>query len=736
MSKHNRRRQGRRPGRPSPRRSVPQHHADDVVPAFQDRDDYLRCLGEEVAEALGRSAVAGLEADEHDAVGHTPPSCPGSRSPAPCVLHGRRCQTAPTTGTAATGGRPELAVRYRATKRAIPHFSWPDAELALATGLPRHLAAAIGILRCAEREDCWDESVDVRVLASLAVSLMAVPARRLDEVVAAMRPGGELERRGLMLADQEESPYEVPYREGWLPITVRRFVDGLPSLLRGKRLAQPGEERAEEWFSLSSGERLLTRFERVEALRSRIGGNTVLSGGAQALGRVRVGWPSALDGGRILGAVATLLDRTVVDGRSRPGERAPARHELLAAAQIVGGVVVLDAGPQRGSHRPRHRHHHLFDFAHAEAGASGRPWPPEVAVLEFASVDRTEPPPPEVLLLDPPDEDQRAAIWEHVLEAVDLGSIGASELAELVTRPLYRQEIVAAGVAVAKSIEEPAEAAAALLKQVTATASASAPATDITPATRLADVILSPALREQAEEGLAACRDGGRALQDLRGTVHDSYGHVPVFLFTGPPGTGKTYTAEAYAGELGLPLRRVSGPDVRSMWVGESGKAAVKIFNTEDDVVLFFDECDGFLTPRGSGPSARHDDKLAVVLLEQIERTKHVTLLATNLRLEDLDPALARRVQFHLRFEAPGPDERAALWALHLPAVVPGASDVDCARVAKIVLTGGQIKNASFRAILRARRAGLPLTTEAVEIEARREVGPKGPGRGPAGFRT
>jgi SpoVK/Ycf46/Vps4 family AAA+-type ATPase len=109
--------------------------------------------------------------------------------------------------------------------------------------------------------------------------------------------------------------------------------------------------------------------------------------------------------------------------------------------------------------------------------------------------------------------------------------------------------------------------------------------------------------------------------------------------------------------------------------------------------------------------------------------------MATN-RAERLDPALDRRVLFHLKFEAPGKAEREAIWRLHLPEAVKGAAAVDCARLARHRLSGGGIKNASWRAILRAAREGVEVTTEVVEDEARRETRRGSSERHPAGFGT
>ena len=253
------------------------------------------------------------------------------------------------------------------------------------------------------------------------------------------------------------------------------------------------------------------------------------------------------------------------------------------------------------------------------------------------------------------------------------------------------------------------------------------------PSVRLLNVVMSDDLRAEAEQVVAACRDWRGLSRRLVGTVHDGYGRAPVVLAAGPPGTGKTRFAEALAGELGRALRRLSGPDLRSCWVGEGEKKIRTEFRRDDEAILLLDEVDAFLAARGSGPQAHHDDNLANVLLEEIERTEHVVVMATN-RPDGLDAALDRRVLFRLDFESPGKGEREAIWRLHLPPAIDGAEGVDCGQVATHALSGGGIKNASWRAILRASRDGVDLSTELVDEEARREAKRGRKRRGAAGF--
>lgn len=72
-------------------------------------------------------------------------------------------------------------------------------------------------------------------------------------------------------------------------------------------------------------------------------------------------------------------------------------------------------------------------------------------------------------------------------------------------------------------------------------------------------------------------------------------------LLYGPPGSGKTFLAEATAGEFGLPFRRVLASDLVSMWMGDTEKRTQAEFEGAAEhapILLFFDEVDSLVTAR------------------------------------------------------------------------------------------------------------------------------------------
>lgn len=75
-------------------------------------------------------------------------------------------------------------------------------------------------------------------------------------------------------------------------------------------------------------------------------------------------------------------------------------------------------------------------------------------------------------------------------------------------------------------------------------------------------------------------------------------------LFYGPPGCGKTLMAKAVANECSSNFISVKGPELLTMWFGESEANVREIFDKARGAapcVLFFDELDSIGVARGKG---------------------------------------------------------------------------------------------------------------------------------------
>jgi SpoVK/Ycf46/Vps4 family AAA+-type ATPase len=127
-------------------------------------------------------------------------------------------------------------------------------------------------------------------------------------------------------------------------------------------------------------------------------------------------------------------------------------------------------------------------------------------------------------------------------------------------------------------------------------------------------------------------------------------------LFCGPPGCGKTITAEVFAHELGLPLLVARLDRLFSSFLGETASNISKIFDAVSDTpsVLFLDEFDALARSRSD--RAEHNELRRVVnsLLMLIDRFhgRGFLIAATNLE-ESLDSAIWRRFDEVVVFDLP-----------------------------------------------------------------------------------
>lgn len=131
-------------------------------------------------------------------------------------------------------------------------------------------------------------------------------------------------------------------------------------------------------------------------------------------------------------------------------------------------------------------------------------------------------------------------------------------------------------------------------------------------------------------------------------------------LFCGPPGCGKTLTAEVFAHELGLPLIVARLDAIISSFLGETATNIRKVFEaaSEQPCVLFLDEFDALARARADG--SEHNELRRVVnsLLMLIDRFRGKSFLiaATNLE-ESLDHAIWRRFDEVVVFDLPSQRE-------------------------------------------------------------------------------
>jgi len=138
-------------------------------------------------------------------------------------------------------------------------------------------------------------------------------------------------------------------------------------------------------------------------------------------------------------------------------------------------------------------------------------------------------------------------------------------------------------------------------------------------------------------------------------------------LFCGPPGCGKTLTAEIFAHELGLDLLVVRLDAVISSFLGETATNIRSIFEATERVpcVVFFDEFDALARARADGTEHNELRRVVNSLLMLIDRFKGRGFLiaATNLE-ESLDGALWRRFDDVVYFDQPSKTQIRKMLAL------------------------------------------------------------------------
>merc|ERR1719456_2011832 len=131
-------------------------------------------------------------------------------------------------------------------------------------------------------------------------------------------------------------------------------------------------------------------------------------------------------------------------------------------------------------------------------------------------------------------------------------------------------------------------------------------------------------------------------------------------LFYGPPGCGKTLLAKAVASETSANFVSIKGPELLTMWFGESEANVREVFDKARSAapcVLFFDELDSIGTARGSSGGA--GDRVMNQLLTEIDGVgvkKNVFFIGATNRPELLDEALLRPGRLDQLIYIPLPD--------------------------------------------------------------------------------
>jgi hypothetical protein len=389
---------------------------------------------------------------------------------------------------------------------------------------------------------------------------------------------------------------------------------------------------------------------------------------------------------------------------------APGEIDLLARlwareAALAGAALLLDVGDS--SAEAPHAVAELLERIHT---------PMALAVRERRHVRRAT----VVVDVDKPSASEQATAWRRALGALDLNGAVERVVAQF-SLPSVAIDRTARRV-VAEANGSPAETLWELCR-VEARPRMDDNAQRITPRAGWNDLVVPPFELELLRDIAAHVR--------ARSRVHESWGLADrsarglsiTALFSGASGTGKTLAAEVMAKELDLDLYRIDLSQVVSKYIGESEKNLRRVFDAAEEggAILLFDEADALFGKRSEVKDShdRYANIEVSYLLQRMEAYRGLAILTTNLK-DSLDSAFLRRIRFAVHFPFPSAEQRAEIWRRVFPKATP-TSELAYDKLARLNVTGGNIRNIAVYAAFLAADAASPVTMQHLLRAARVE---------------
>lgn len=197
----------------------------------------------------------------------------------------------------------------------------------------------------------------------------------------------------------------------------------------------------------------------------------------------------------------------------------------------------------------------------------------------------------------------------------------------------------------------------------------------VEPRFSLTDVILNEATSRSIEESKIKMIHNKILYETWGFSKIKPYGKATILNFFGPPGTGKTRTAEALAADLEKSFMDINLSDLESKFMSQTSKNINEAFRvaTKENALIFFDEADTVLGKRLSSVTQGIDAEINMsrsTMLKELERFEGVCVFATNFE-SNIDKAFVRRIAYHVPFSIPDIDTRRRLWEYIILPTIP-----------------------------------------------------------------
>ena len=245
----------------------------------------------------------------------------------------------------------------------------------------------------------------------------------------------------------------------------------------------------------------------------------------------------------------------------------------------------------------------------------------------------------------------------------------------------------------------------------------------ILPAATWDDLVLPEVERQTLREIAAHVRQRTKVYQEWGFAGKGDRGLGISALFAGTSGTGKTMSSEVLAGELQLDLYRIDLSSVVSKYIGETEKNLRQVFDAAESgaTILLFDEADAIFGKRSDVKDShdRYANMEVSYLLQRMESYQGLAILTTNLK-DSLDTAFLRRIRFVVKYSFPDAKDRAEIWRRIFPKNTP-TEGLDCVKLGRLNVAGGNIRNIALNAAFMAADAGEPVQMKHLLIAARTE---------------